>query len=290
MKKSFIASAFLMAVNFCSFDGYAQCSDAGICQLGGYLTEGVKKEMFNFSALYKYGYSGKDDDVLFHSFMLDGSYNFLDNSSVQVLIPYNIQSGPDGNVKGIGDLILSWNQRLFSDEYSSFNASLGIKLATGKDNKDNLPQVYQSGLGTNDVLIGINYQYDKINVGAGYQLSGGRNNNLYKLQKGDDLLLRASYEFELLPDLISITPQFLFIQPMARSSILALSSTGKEIFPEVDKSDKPQLNLLTELEYKIDNNLSLAGNFAIPFFKREVNVDGLTRAFSASFGLMYSFD
>jgi hypothetical protein len=288
MKRSFIASAFLIVVNFYSVDNFAQCSDAGICQLGTHLTEGAEKKPVNLSVLYKYGYSGKDEKVQFSSFVLEGSYNLFDNSSFQVRIPYNIQSDPAGSVNGIGDLILSWNQKLLLNKSSFFNASLGVKLATGKDNKDNLPQVYQSGLGTNDVLVGINYWYGKINIGAGYQLSGGRNDNIRRLKKGDDILLRTSYILSF--DLLSITPQFLYIQPLVKSSILGPVSASGENFVEVDKSDKPQLNLLTELKYKVEENINLMGDFAIPFFKREVNVDGLTRAFSASVGLSYSFN
>jgi hypothetical protein len=288
MKRSFIASAFLIVVNFYSVDNFAQCSDAGICQLGTHLTEGAEKKPVNLSVLYKYGYSGKDEKVQFSSFVLEGSYNLFDNSSFQVRIPYNIQSDPAGSVNGMGDLILSWNQKLLLNKSSFFNASLGVKLATGKDNKDNLPQVYQSGLGTNDVLVGINYWYGKINIGAGYQLSGGRNDNIRRLKKGDDILLRTSYILSF--DLLSITPQFLYIQPLVKSSILGPVSASGENFVEVDKSDKPQLNLLTELKYKVEENINLMGDFAIPFFKREVNVDGLTRAFSASVGLSYSFN
>ncbi len=287
MTKLFVVYVVLISACFYQFENYAQCSDAGICQLGGHLAEGAE-EIFNVSASYKYGYSGKEDDIQYNSFVLDGSYNLLENSSVQVLIPYNIQSGPAGSVSGIGDLIVSWNQQLFSNENSSFSASLGAKLATGDDNKDYLPQVYQSGLGTNDVLFGLSYIYDKISVGAGYQLAGGRNDNIQRLERGDDLLLRASYQLSF--DQFSIIPQLLFIQRLAKSTILDTTSTDEENFVEVDKSDQAQLNFLAKLEYEIGENISLIGDFAIPFIKREVNVDGLTRAFSASVGVAFSIN
>lgn len=286
MKKSFIASALLIVVNFYPFDTFAQCSDAGVCQIGGHLAEGEDMEKLNLSASYKYGYSGKEDDIQYHSFVLTGNYNVLDNSSVQFMLPYNSQSGRAGTLNGIGDLIVSLNQNLFSDENSSFSASLGAKLATGQEDQENLPQAYQSGLGTNDILIGLSYFYSDFGFGAGYQHSGGRNDNLYRLDKGDDILVRTSYKLQFDP--LSITPQLLYIQPLAKSSILDLTSSGVENFIEVDQSNKPQLNLLTELRYELTGNLSLEGDFAIPFIKREVNVDGLRRAFSASFGLSYS--
>jgi hypothetical protein len=286
MKYLLVLSILLLAVISYSIENYAQCSDAGICQLGGHSMGEDDEVLFTISGFYKYGYSGKEDDVQFNSLQLNGSYNLFNNTSIQLLIPYNVQSGPAGDVNGIGDLILSLNQNLLSDKASSLDASIGIKLATGDDNKDNLPQVYQSGLGMNDVLFALNYNYNKLSVGAGYQISGGRNNNITRLEKGDDLLLRASYNLSF--NQLSITPQLLFIQRLAKSSILDTTSTDEEKFVEVDKSDQTQLNFLTALEYQIAENISLVGDFAIPFIKREVNVDGLTRAISASVGVSFS--
>jgi hypothetical protein len=286
MRYLLVLSILLLAVISNSIENYAQCSDAGICQLSGHSMGEDDEVLFTISGFYKYGYSGKEDDVQFNSLQLNGTYNLFSNTSIQFLIPYNIQSGPAGDVNGIGDLILSLNQNLLSDKGSSLDASIGIKMATGDDNKDNLPQVYQSGLGMNDVLFALNYNYHKLSVGAGYQISGGRNNNITRLEKGDDLLLRASYNLSF--NQLSITPQLLFIQRLAKSSILDTTSTDEEKFVEVDNSDQAQLNFLTVLEYQIAENISLVGDFAIPFIKREVNVDGLKRAFSASVGIVFS--
>jgi len=278
---------FTLYLVFYSINNYAQCSDAGICQLGGHSIDDEGKSLFDISASYKFGYSGKEDDVQFHSLQLSVNYNLSDNSSIQFAFPYNIQSGSYGDVSGIGDLILSLNQKLFSDEASSFDASVGVKLATGNDNKDNLPQVYQSGLGSNDILFALNYSYDNISVGAGYQLAGKRNNNIYRLERGDDLLLRAAYNFQT--DNFNITPQILFIKRLAKSSIIDTNSI-QETFVEVDGSDQAQLNLLLLANYQINENYSLFFDFAVPFIKREVNVDGLTRAFSASIGINISIN
>ena len=285
MKLLFILTAILIAVNFNLSESFAQCSDAGICQLGGHSMEEDDEVLFSISGFYKFGYSGKEDDVQFNSLQLNVNYNVFSNNSIQLLVPYNFQSGPAGSVNGIGDLILSLNQNLLTDGESSFDGSIGIKIATGDDNKDNLPQVYQSGLGTNDVLFALNYTFDKLSLGAGYQLSGGRNNNITRLEKGDDLLLRASYTLSF--EQFSITPQFLYIQPLAKSSILDTTSV-QEAFVEVDKSDQPQLNFLTVLRYKIADNISLVADFAIPFLSQETNVDGLKRVFSASVGISFS--
>jgi len=266
---------------------FAQCSDAGVCQLSDHSFDVENSTPLDVSVSYKFGSSGKDDDVQFHSFQLNGSYNLFDNSSIQLLIPYNFQSGPASNVNGVGDLILSWNQKLLSDENSSLSASIGVKIATGSDKKDYLHQVYQSGLGTNDLLFALNYSYNSISLSAGYQMAGGRNDNVLKLKRGDDLLLRGAYNLTF--GEINITPQLLFIKRLSKSSIIDFS-TGAMIdkYVDVDKSDQTQLNLLTAFQYDFSGVYSLIGEFAIPFLKREVNVDGLTRVFSASVGVRFS--
>jgi hypothetical protein len=289
MRKSIIVFVVLISASFYPFENYAQCSDAGICSIGGHSMGKESKSIFDISVAYKLGASGKDDDVQFHALQLNGTYNVFDNSSVQFALPFNIQSGPLGDVNGIGDLILSWKQKLFSDENSSFDASLGVKLATGDDNKDNLPQVYQSGLGANDILFAVNYRYDKFSVGAGYQLAGGRNDNYYRLERGDDILVRGTYELTF--DEFRIIPQLLFIKRLSKSSIVNfLSMAPTESYIDVEKSDQSQLNFLIMVEYSMTENYSLFADVAVPFLKREINVDGLTRTFSASVGVKFSIN
>lgn len=288
MKMIFVLIA-LIIINFnCSFL-FAQCADAGVCSVGGHSKEEKTESIFVFFASYKFGYSGKDDDVKYHSLQLNGNYNLLSKTSVQFIIPYNIQSGPAGNVNGIGDLILSVNQKLISDKSSLLDASVGVKLATGDDNKDNLPMPYQSGLGSNDLMFLLNYSYYKIGIGVGYQLAGKRNNNLLKLKRGDDLLVRASYNLNF--DSFTIIPQLLFIKRLEKSSIVNLLSLAPtESYIEVDESDQTQLNLLTNFQYNLNEDYTLFADFAFPFIERKVNVDGLTRTFSTSIGVRFNFN
>ena len=266
----------------------AQCSDAGVCSIG-HLTEENSDNLLNITASYKLGSSGKDDNVKYHSFQLGAVYNVLEKTSLQLSIPYNLQSGPLGEVNGIGDLIFSVNQNLLLTEKSSLNASIGAKLATGDDNKNSLPMAYQSGLGSNDFIFAVNYSYEKFGLGVGYQLAGSRNDNLIKLKRGDDLLVRASYN--ILLDKFTITPQLLFIKRLGKSNTINLLAMGPiESYIDIENSDQTQLNLLTTFQYQINNNYSLVADFAFPFIKREVNVDGLTRSFSASVGVVFNIN
>jgi len=266
----------------------AQCSDAGVCSVG-HIMDDNKDNILNINLGYKFGSSGKEDDVKYHSFLLGAVYNVLEKTAFQMSIPYNIQSGPLGDVKGIGDLLISVTQNFISQNNSSLDASIGAKFATGEDNADNLPMAYQSSLGSNDILFTINYNYKNIGFGVGYQLAGERNDNITKLKRGDDLLLRASYNFLL--DRLNITPQILFIKRLSESNIVnSASMAPMETYIDVENSDQAQLNLLTVIQYQIDNNYSMFADFAIPFIKREVNVDGLTRSFSASLGVQLNIN
>ena len=49
-----------------------------------------------------------------------------------------------------------------------------------------------------------------------------------------------------------------------------------------------QINFLASVQYDLNENYSLTGELAIPFLKREVNVDGLKRAYSFSVGFKIS--
>jgi hypothetical protein len=62
MKYLLVLFTLLVAVIFYSIENYAQCSDAGICQIGGHSMEDEDEILFSISGFYKYGYSGKKDE------------------------------------------------------------------------------------------------------------------------------------------------------------------------------------------------------------------------------------
>ncbi|MCB0731457.1 MAG: hypothetical protein KDC88_10525 [Ignavibacteriae bacterium] len=267
-------------------NSFAQCSDAGVCQLGFEHKEKAPKK-FDVGMSYSFGSSGKDDDVKFHSAKLSFTYQPFQNTKFTAILPYNMQSGPLGDVSGVGDLILSLTQNIYSDKIQSASFIFGGKLATGDDNQDNLPQIYQSGLGTNDFLIGLNYANRKVILGFGYQVAGNRNeNSVTRLERGDDFIARGSYTFKF--DELNISPQLLVIKRIGKSSVLDLTAE-EEKFIELEDSDQLQINFLVNADYEINKNMKLAAEIAFPFLKREINVDGLTRAFTAGIGINYLF-
>jgi hypothetical protein len=288
MKNVILSLMLLLVFSGNLFQLIPQCSDAGVCSVG-HIMDDNENNILNVNVGYKFGSSGKEDDVKYHSFLLGTVYNVLEKTSLQLSIPYNFQSGKLGNVNGFGDLLVSVTQNIFSQDNSALDASIGAKLATGEDNTKNLSMAYQPGLGSNDILFALNYSYNNIGFGIGYQLAGGRNDNITKLERGDDLLVRASYNF--LIDQFTIKPQILFIKRLSESSVVnSASMAPMETYIDVENSDQSQLNLLTVVQYQIDKNYSLFADFAVPFIKREVNVDGLTRSFSASVGIQLNIN
>jgi len=58
----------------------AQCSDAGVCSVG-HIMDDNKDNILNINLGYKFGSSGKEDDVMYHSFLLGAVYNVLEKTA-----------------------------------------------------------------------------------------------------------------------------------------------------------------------------------------------------------------
>ena len=283
MKKVIFALAILFSF-YISI--YPQCSDAGVCSIGDHISAAAKNEIF-FSL--GYGYSGKDDDVTYKSVNAEGKI-FVDNNSFFVAkIPFGFQSGPRGSESGMGDLTVLFNYGIWEETNFSIMLSAGLKLATSRINgKNYLPQTYQSGLGTNDFLFGATATFDQFSFALGYQLAGKEiPESINKLERGDDILLKGGYNFDV--DGTNISSELFYIKRLTKSAILLSGETGSPYKYEVPKSDQSQLNLLINVNRDLGNDFSFAGTFALPFLKRDVNVDGLTRKFTLNVGIVYRF-
>ena len=291
-KKDRMKNLSVIAVMLFSLCNYSltQCSDAGVCSLRERVrtNEGSSPRQ-SLGISYLFGRSAKSDDITYHTARLDGSFTVMEGASVSVMIPFNAQSGPLGNVSGIGDVIVVWNHTVMTSGDISASVQVGAKFATGNANGEPaLPQQYQSGLGSNDFLLGATANYNAWDVTLGYQIAGGRNSSkLTRLQRNDDMLFRAGYS--LIFDRFTVHPSFLFIQRLGNSSIANSSYPVGPEFVELSDSAPSQINLLTEGKYELSDIYSLHAGVALPFLKRKTNVDGLTRAITLSAGLSFLF-
>jgi len=261
---------------------YSQCSDAGICSIESALHD-RKHQSINFD--YIYGSSGSDDDLMYTTYQLSADIDVFTGTQIWGSLPVVMTDGPLGGVTGIGDLIIVVNQKLFTIGGAGAYIDLGTRLATGTQNADSLPQEYQTGLGSNDLMLGVSVVSDNINVGIGYQLNGGRAaNEITRLKRGDDFIVRGGYMHR--GESFDFGGELLAIKKLEEQSILDhVDSLGREIFKNLPESDVFQLNALLKARWSIANAFALTGSLGFPLLERKVNVDGLKRAYTVTAGI-----
>ena len=188
----------------------------------------------------------------------------------------------------MGDVNALINYIVLSNNEYNLVVTGGVKLAASKINsKNNFPQAYQSGLGTNDLLIGASFGYHDFTFSFGYQLAGGRNTRVITgLKRGDGILLSGGYGIEMSDTKLSA--ELLFIKRLGNSSFVD-PAPGMNDLIEIPESAQSQLNLMLKVNHDLGGNFSFAGVFAIPFLKRDINIDGLTRKFTVNGGIEYRF-
>lgn len=272
-----IVALFLTAVSgavLLSGPAYAQCSDAGVCAIG--YNAGTGRTKHALDVLYRYGSSGNPDRIGYHSLELKAAIGLLENTSLRFSFPaYRSSSGAAGSAGGIGDLMVFLNQGLGDVLGHSMSALLGMRLATGDDNADaDLPQAYQPGLGTNDIIFGLKFAGKRYDLAAGYQLveKTFTRNSLTPIRRGDDLYLQFGYQADL--GVVDLKAEAQMIRRLAKTQLMNPDGSVSEL----DKTDQMQINLGAEARYELNRSGSLVGGFAFPILKRESNVDGLTRA------------
>jgi len=215
-----------------------------------------------------------------------GDLKLFDDIRLLFDLPYSSQSGMLGSVHGLGDLSLLLSYPIIKGQDSKLSIQGGVKLVTANVNSRNLPQSYQSGLGTNDVLLGINYSFDNFLLSAAYQISRGRSKNEFdRLKRGDDIMFRGGY-FNSSGE-IKYSAELIALKRIHLSSVV--DPINPSHFIDFPGSDQFQIDLMTKMSYPIFSNFNLEAAFAIPFLERKINVDGLTRAFTISIGGFYSF-
>ncbi len=255
----------------------AQCSDAGICMIGSH--EPTLRHRIELS--YIYGRESPSNKLTFNTLQLEGTVHIFQDSRVSFLLPWTHVDGPLGTTDGVGDFRIVWNQSVWHLTEGELSIQLGGKIATGNSNAGNLPQAYQVGLGTNDVILGLAYEREPWIIAAGYQASRGRSDNaITRLRRGDDFLLRAGYGLNL--GSVRASGEILAIKRLAESSVL---DTAANLFVDVSGSDQFQVNILAKGSIPLRENLALQALAAIPLRSRKVNVDGLTRSMTISISL-----
>src|SRR3972149_8341457 len=147
---------FLLSFSVCVLheSSFGQCSDGGFCIIGRKQSTAKHQLALN----YLYGKGTKEDMLMVHSLRFDGELQVFEISRLSISFPFSFQSGPLGETNGVGDLTVVWQQTVLDNHMSRVGVQIGGKFATGRVNRNDLPQAYQSSLGTNDFLLGVTYE------------------------------------------------------------------------------------------------------------------------------------
>ena len=255
----------------------AQCSDAGACSIGA-MEEGPGHRI---GVRYALGKSGKADALTFHTLEVEADIALFATSRLMLSVPWSRSSGPAGDLSGVGDLTVLWHQPLTNIGSGALSLQAGARLATGESDGGGLPQAYQPGLGTNDILFGLTYTSASWHAAAGYQVSRGRSANVItRLRRGDDLMMRVGYATDLSG--VQAGVDLLAIKRLQVSSVAgAVAGT----FVDVPGSDQFQVNVVPSAGIPVADALTLRIAAAVPLRSREVNVDGLTRSLTVLIGV-----
>mgnify|MGYP003576170468 CR=1 FL=1 len=272
------------------------CSDAGFCTINSFKPNAesgshAKKNQFKIGT----SLGMADHDISVWSAYVE--YNrFLSNKLDFAIKAASLsQKGNGISASGLSDIYLNLNYRL--SEKFSVTAGTKLPLADGnkKENGVPLPMDYQSSLGTVDLIIGAGYQINKLQLSAALQQPLSQNDNQFRAseypgtsplfnfqttngyQRKGDVLLRASYPFDLSPQL-KLTPSLLPIYHLDEDEFT--DDFGNK--HKIPGSQGMTLNGTVYLDYELNANSVLQLNVGSPFFTRDTRPDGLTRSFVAT--------
>ena len=269
------------------------CSDAGACSVNSlnFPEDSVsKKTKVRLSITQSFGLGEKF--ILISQTTVGVQYQMFRNTLLELLSPFLFTYGNLGYTSGVGDLILSLNQQLFSKSRERLKLIVAGRLKTNNANfafqGQPLPMAYQTSLGTNDIILGLLYIIPNWDFYTAYQHPFGRNKNGYlisdptlpdsekyfesaQLKRGDDLYLRIRRELELRNE---------------NALIFTLLTIYRLQQDEIIKNDKPVLldgsqeltiNLGISWVKKLASGPSMELQLAFPVIERAYRADGLTR-------------
>lgn len=267
-------------------------------------TEYISPKLF-FQLITYYGIG--ENNTMITTFQLEGTVSIIKQKLFgQVKLPYTLVNGNLGSTHGLGDITLSLSYLALQHSNSTLSFSGGVKLPTNNADafsSDNLPlpMIYQTSLGTTDVLLGVKYSYKKWDFTVGYQHPFNTNGNQYlpnpalekideynsyfvsnKLKRADDGIFRVNRVFTYKK--LDITPGLLFIYHLAEDEVTDFF--GNRV--KVDGSSGLTLNANLAGSVSISNKFDVVFILGAPLVDRKSHPDGLARKLVTIIGIRYS--
>ncbi len=284
-----IFTGFILSFLLCAGGIYAQCSDAGICIIGSkHKKSEIPRSALSFE--YSVGSSGTSDlynqTYTAHEFKFGADIKLSDKFFLNAVIP--VLSFAYSNINtmsrnGLGDSKLLAVYTLPTGKLKNISFGGGLKLSTSSVEKDKFE--YFNGYGTNDLLLGVDYNYSFFNISAGAQIPlTNYENNGIKFKRGSDILFRAGYQRKA--DDIVVRFEVLAIKRLNKSEYTDIYGYTNPI----NSSDFFQMNIMGGLFYYFSKDISAGLNAYLPMLKRDENSDGTRRSFTVAAKINYSFD
>ena len=273
---------------------YSQgCSDAGACSIETFDFEQHPEVTENrVSANFNQTFALGEKFVFVSQTSISLQYHLTASTRFELISPFIFTYGNLGYTSGVGDMIISASQDFFKQKNYQLTASLGGRLKTNHSNfafdDQPLPMAYQTSLGTNDIILGMQYSRLKWNLYFAYQHPFGSNKNAYVvpenetdpnkqyfesayLKRGDDLYLRAQY-YLMLRNENKLVFNLLGIYRIQQSEIL---KNDQRI--SLEGSSGLTLNAGASFKKELKNNREFNILLAFPMIDRDYRADGLTR-------------
>ena len=290
------------------------CSDAGICTLGNSLKKDQKFDLFSCAINQSYGRG--EQNVSVNSTQLELSKLLFNKSQIQVKLPYIFTKGNLANTQGLGDLSVIFTRQFRQKEDWSFQYSLGFKLGVNSADKQfeiqlpannlmqmSLPMVYQTSLGTHDLLLGLDarfksswrlalgfqmpmWQFNQNNFEASiaqYTPNAGSYFTSNRLNRRPDALLRIDRSV-VLHSRFQINAGLIAVYHLLHDRVYNVNNTASYA---VHGSKGLTLNAAVSATYQINKHFEISLRFAQPLIVRKTRPEGLTRHFVLGLELKY---
>lgn len=276
-----------------AFNSNAQgCSDAGFCTVDGLKPHSDKlgKNLANELKLGAfYGYA--DNEISVYGNYLEYAHRFNSQLGFSAKLTSLGQSGNEITVFGLSDFYLTANYQAATKLRLTLGAKFPLMAADRSFEGLPLAMDYQSSLGTSDLIFGISYQIQKLQITAAIQQPLTQNNNQFlagdypetsalrnlqstrNFERAGDLLTRLAYPIALNSKL-KFSPSLLAIYHLANDRY----TNGRNQVQTIENSQGLTLNANLYFDYKLSAVSSLQFNAGFPFLVREARPDGLTRS------------
>lgn len=283
------------------------CSDAGVCTAGVMTDQHSESgEFTKLSLNLGYHLASGDDATSVNMLMLEAAYLFTPSAWVQIKLPYVTTNGNLATTNGLGDITLTFNGLIREINGHRFEGFLGSRIGTGKadlsENGKPLPMVYQTNLGTTDLILGAKWSYKGWAGSLGYQQPLVQNNengflkslweddpaaqkysDSRKIERSSDIVARLEKTF--VPGNFMLTAGVVPIFHLSEDSYV--NENGDRT--KIKGSDGLTLNLALSAGYRISDLLIVNAFYGSPLITRDVQPAGLARSYAAGISLGFRF-